>query len=277
MGKKAEQALVLIFTSLLVFFWPLNFLIHNNLKDTIHFFLPSLLLFCAVTLFKDKIVGRNILLACIPILNSSLILVPIISLLYKNKKIGYVLFGIVLSLSVFFVAKSFIGSSIFYYEHHDQQKIIRQGYLYPNIYLSRMFQNKPSIYIDRFLFNFFSLIDPNNYFFGFHPRQIPVENQNLQKFPFLSVIFFLTGLYQAIFKRKLLLISLLIVLINLALLKNFDKTDSLVWLPVSILVIEGVWIYLKKMNFQKWLLIFIFLIFTLVEYFQLIASGLINI
>ena len=115
MGKKAEQALVLILICLLVFFWPLNFLIHNDLKDTIHFFLPSLLLFCAVTLFKDKIVGRSILLSGIPVLNSSLILVPIVSLLYKNKKIGYVLFGMILTLSVFFAAKSFIGSSIFYY------------------------------------------------------------------------------------------------------------------------------------------------------------------
>lgn len=276
MGKKAEQALVLILINLSVFFWPLNFLIHNNLKDTIHFFLPSLLLFCAVTLFKDKIVGRSILLSGIPVLNSSLILVPIVSLLYKNKKIGYVLFGMILTLSVFFAAKSFIGSSIFYYEHHDQQKIIRQGYLYPNIYLSRLFQNKPSIYIDRFLFNFFSLTDPNNYFFGFHPRQIPVENQNLQKFPFLSVVFFLIGLYQAVFKRKILLVTLLIIFINLALLKNFDKTDSLVWLPISILVIEGIYNFVKKINFQKRLLLLIFFIFTLAEYFQLIVSSLIG-
>lgn len=277
MGKKAEQALVLIIFSLVVFFWPLNFLIHNNLKDTIHFLMPSLLLFCAITIFNDKIISRNILLSCLPVLNSSLILVPIVSLLYKNKKIGYVLFGIMLTLSVFFAAKSFIGSSIFYYEHHDQQKIIRQGYLYPNIYLSRLFQNKPSIYIDRFLFNFFSLTDINNYFFGFHPRQIPVENQNLQKFPFLCVIFFLIGLYRAVLKRKLLLVTLLIVFINLALLKNFDKTDSIVWLPVSILVIEGISSFVKKMNFQKWPLLFIFLIFTVVEYFQLVAIILVNI
>jgi hypothetical protein len=71
-----------------------------------------------------------------------------------------------MTLVIFFGGKVFFGSSIFYFEHNDQQKIIRQGYLYPNIYLARLFQNKPTIYKDRFLFNFFSVIDPNNYFFG---------------------------------------------------------------------------------------------------------------
>jgi hypothetical protein len=276
MGKRAEQTINLIVVGLVIFFWQLNFFLNSNTEDTIHFFLPSILLFCAFTLFKDRIVKRNILLATIPILNSSLILLPTISLLFKNKKLGYLIFGLIMTLVIFFGGKVFFGSSIFYFEHNDQQKIIRQGYLYPNIYLARLFQNKPTIYKDRFLFNFFSVIDPNNYFFGYHPRQITADNQNLQKFPFLSLSFFLIGLFHSVLKRKWFLVSLLIIFINLALLKNFDKTDSLVWMPISILVIEGIYNFVKKINFQKRLLLLIFFIFTLAEYFQLIVSSLIG-
>jgi hypothetical protein len=182
-----------------------------------------------------------------------------------------------MTLVIFFGGKVFFGSSIFYFEHNDQQKIIRQGYLYPNIYLARLFQNKPTIYKDRFLFNFFSVIDPNNYFFGYHPRQITADNQNLQKFPFLSLSFFLIGLFHSVLKRKWFLVSLLIIFINLALLKNFDKTDGVLWLPLSGILIEGWQNFTAKMNFLKWVFLIFFLIFTLTEYLQIVISSSVNI
>lgn len=272
MGKRAEQTINLVVVGLVIFFWPLNFLTRNSVKDTIHFFLPSILIFCAITLFKERFFKRNILLFSIPFLNNSLLLIPMLSLLYKSKKLGYLILAIIIAIGIFFAGQSFLGSSIFYFEHNDQQKVIRQGYLYPNIYLARLFQNKPTIYLDRFWFNFFSLIDLNNYFFGFHPRQIPVENQNIQKFPFMSIFLFLGGIYLAIKKQKQLLFSVGWIVINLALLKNFDKSDAVLWLLLCSIIYLGLEIFKQITSHSKYWFLVIFILFSLTEYLRMIVS-----
>lgn len=271
-----SRTLRLIIIFLILFFWPLNFLLHNQVLDTIHFFLPGILLVVGLTLFKDFTLGRLIVLAGIPLLNTSLLFSPLASIWCGRSRWGLFLVGLIMVITLYFSWQPFLGSSIFYFSQDDQQKIIRQGYLYPSVWLSRTFQNKPSIYLDRFLSNFFAITDPNNYFFGFHPREIGVENQNLQKLPFLSLIFFLIGLYYSVMGKKWLLVSLLLVVVNLSLLKNFDKSDAILWLPIVLITIEG----LKKFDRlpAKISLPFIavFLILTLTEYLHLLINFLTN-
>ena len=58
-------------------------------------------------------------------------------------------------------------------------------------FFGRLFNNKATFVYNRFKANFFALTDLNNYFFGFHPREIVRENLNLDKFPFISIILML--------------------------------------------------------------------------------------
>lgn len=276
MRSTTEGIVTYLLVFLTVLFWPLNFLLHNSLEQTFHFFLPSILAIGGVGFMKNFLIGRSVVLGAIPLVNSSLLFVPLLISTLKRNIFNYLLIALVVGSSLFFAWKPFLGSSIFYFSLDDQQKIIRQTYLYPDIYTARLFQNKLTIYTNRFLFNFFALIDPNNYFFGFHPREIAVENQNLQKFPFLTAGFFLIGLYHAIRNKRCLLGAIVVILVNLALLKNFDKTDAILWLPLSILIIDGIIKFTKTPLRLKLLGIGIFFIFTLTEYLHLIINFLTN-
>lgn len=237
----------------------------------VHFFLPSVLLALSI-LLSQILPYAHVLVLPIPFINTSLLLAPLAGF-SKSKSVNLIIL-LAAILTTVWAFKPFLGSSIFYFSQDDQQKIIRQSYLYPDIYTARLFQNKPSIYINRFLFNFFAITDPNNYFFGFHPREIAVQNQNLQKFPFLAIIFFLVGLYFAVTHNKRLLIILLILILNLSLLRNFDKTDAVLWLPLSLLIIDGLFRAQKWPNKFKIPLLALFFIFTLTEYLHLIIGAL---
>jgi hypothetical protein len=144
--------------------------------------------------------------------------------------------------------------------------------VYPNRYLARLFQNKPSIYIGRFWDNFFAITDLGNYFFGYQPRPLVEGNQNLQKFPFLALPFFLVGIYRCLKERKKLVITLAFVVANLSLLKYFDKTDAILWLPLAMIIFLGVR-YLNRLPlFLKLGLASIFIIFTITEYLHLFVN-----
>ena len=84
--------------------------------------------------------------------------------------------------------------TIFSFDYQASQLILRKIYLYPNIPLARLFQNKAQIPTTKYESNLVALIDPNNYFFGFHPREV-AGGLNLVKFPFVSLPFFILGFY----------------------------------------------------------------------------------
>ena len=133
--------------------------------------------------------------------------------------------------------------------------------------MARSFQNKARIPLDKITYNFFALIDPNNYFFGFQPRQIIVNNQNIDKFPFVSLIFFIFGLY-TINKnqnKKFVLITLFASLISLIVLNSFDRNDFILWLPLSLVILHGV----NKL--QNKYLYLIFLIFTVPQLIRILV------
>lgn len=269
-------ALVFIFLT-----WPLSFFLHNSASEFIFYFAPTFLLIFSLVLFNKQksywtlpmvLVGIfNPLLALFPLLASVLDLI----FLYRNK---VSLLITVLSLVIFAsAAVKFKSDSIFYFDQNDYQTMIRNTYLYPDVYTTRLFQNKPSIYLNRFNFNFFALVDPNNYFFHFHPREISVTNQNLEKFPFLAIFLFLIGLY--FYKRspnwKFIFIILTAAIINLSLIKNFDKNDFILYLPIGLIILGGLKM-LNKKSVKLALILIIFLVFSFVQVLHLIVSGLVG-
>lgn len=135
-----------------------------------------------------------------------------------------------------------IPKTIFAKDYQAEQLILRNIHLYPNVILARVFQNKGRIYLNKFTDNFFALTDPNNYFFGLHPRPIVPNNRNLFKFPFIGIIFFGYGIFTIKkYKYKPQLITAFSVLIAiLSVLKNFDGYDFVLWIPVSIVIIHGI-------------------------------------
>lgn len=158
------------------------------------------------------------------------------------------------------------SNTIFYYNPDSLQNILTEGYLYPTVWMSRLFQNKPSIYLHRFEDNFFALLDINNYFFAFHPREIHVNNQNLQKFPSLSLVFLLIGFYSLPKKRLKFFVSILIFLIfPLSLLKNFDRFDIILYPIISYFICSGIVEFFKKPSLLKNLFTIFFLLFSLIE------------
>jgi hypothetical protein len=132
--------------------------------------------------------------------------------------------------------------------------------------MARLFHNKARIHIDKFNDNFFALSDPNNYFFGFHPRQIVVDNQNLDKFPFAALPFVLFGIYhlKKSKDKRFIINTFIIGVFSLSFLKIFDRNDFILWLPISLTFIHGVKQFSKK---SKASIIFflLFILFSIPE------------
>ena len=115
-------------------------------------------------------------------------------------------------------------------------------------FFGRLFNNKATFVYNRFKANFFALTDLNNYFFGFHPREIVRENLNLDKFPFISSVFLPYAFYRfnLLKKGKLLLIAFF-VLAGLLALANFDKADFILYPILAVFMLHGI----KRMRTEK--------------------------
>lgn len=156
-----------------------------------------------------------------------------------------------------------LTKTIFTQDYQAEQRILEKINLYPSIFFARVYQNKARIYLDKLSNNFFALTDPNNYFFGFHPRQIH-GGKNLKKFPFASVVFFVVGVFffQKLKYKKLILILFIPSLIYLSFLANFESVDFLLWLPLSLVTLGGLEIVFTKKKYWKYAVL-LFWIFTL--------------
>lgn len=146
-------------------------------------------------------------------------------------------------------------NTVFRQDYQAEQRILEKINLYPSVFFARVFQNKAKIYLNKAGENLLALTDLNNYFFGFHPRQI-VGNSNLKKFPFVSIIFFFVGLFYISQLKNKKYIPLLLIpsLIYLSILENFDRIDFLLWLPLSIIILGGLEI-MQKSKYWRYLVI----------------------
>src|SRR5260221_7487388 len=232
MLKKITVGLVLIF-------WPLSLFLANTFPNFLNYLFP---------IFQPKF-------AILPLL--------FLIINFEKRYIKLIILSLILLIILW---RPFFGQTIFKFDYEKGQQVLQRSQLYPNVYLARIFQNKARIPLDKFTNNFFALTDPNNYFFGFAPRQITVDNQNLKKFPFLSLPFLFIGLYYLKDNKhkKTILAILIAAIINLCLLTNFDRNDFILWIPLFLIILNGLNIFNKRFKYAKHYE-FIFIIFSLIE------------
>lgn len=227
--------------------WPIAILAHNTPRNALEYLLPAFFLFLAYFFQSKNKDWWGIPVIIITIVSPKLAIFPVLffALLMVSSKTKRTLLGVYLFCALFVSAifsQQFIGQTVIQITHDEKQSVIQQTNLYDSVFVARLMHNKVRIVGDKVIDRFFALTDPNNYFFGFHPRQIQINNQNLQKYPFVAIIFFVAGLlgYNTIKEKKWLFISLFALLVNLSLLTVFDRNDAILMLPVTLITINGV-------------------------------------
>ena len=257
-------------------FWPLNLFLANSYSNFITYLVPVAFLITSLILSKKQSKLYFLPILFIPFFEPKLALIPlgIAALeLFQSKIKKTPMIFLFLSLAVFLISwKGFSGQTIFTPDYEARQAVIRNTQLYKTVFMARLFHNKARIPINKFNDNFFALSDPNNYFFGFHPRQIIIDNQNLDKFPFAALPFVLFGIYHLKkSKDKRFIINTFIVsILSLSLLKIFDRNDFILWLPISLTFIHGVKQFSKK---HKASIIFflLFILFSIPELIRILV------
>lgn len=267
--------LVILLTLL---FWPVALYLANTPQDFVQYIEPTVFILLSFLLFRHKTFWYPLPLLLIPFVEAKLAIFPLafaVTFLVQNKKRNLAIIFLVLSIVIFLVRiKPFWGQTIFILDYEARQEVVRKTQLYDSIFLARLFHNKARIILDKFTNNSFALIDPNNYFFGFHPRQI-VGNQNLNKYPFLSIIFFAFGLYFIKdYKYKNFLFALLPSLtFSLSFLTIFDRNDFVLWAPITLLVLHGITLFSRKVKYAP-LLFSLFFIFSITEFIRIFIQYL---
>lgn len=252
--------------------WPLGLFLANKPLDFLSYALPSsLLALCYFLYIKGRRNLSFLSILAIPFVEPKLALFPLLfvaGVFIWKKERARVFVLLALSLITLLVNwKGFRGQTIFTPDYEARQEVIRNTQLYPSIFLARLFHNKARIYLNKFDDNFFALIDPNNYFFGFHPREIQVANQNLDKFPFLGIPFFLYGLFRLSKKKNWELTAILFVsgLLALSVLSSFDRNDFILWVPLGLILVHGV----NEFNFSFRKRALYYLVFSLAAIIQI--------
>lgn len=137
--------------------------------------------------------------------------------------------------------KNYYRHSIFSSNDQAVLTINSKRSAYPNDLFGRLFNNKVTYIFGRFKANFFALTDQNNYFFGFHPREIVRQNMNLEKFPFISMVYMVYAFYRFnALKRAKELTALFFILVVFLSLANFDKVDFVLYPIFAIFMIHGI-------------------------------------
>ncbi len=256
-----------------ILLWPINLYFANTPSNFTNYIIPAIILLISYFLYIKNDRYYLLPILSIGLFEKKLLIFPVIFILLEIfKKFNKVkLLTLFMSLVILLVNwQPFKGQTILNKDYEMEQTIIRNTYLYPSIPMARIFQNKLRIYLNKFSENTFALIDPNNYFFGFHPRQITVTNQNLYKYPFISIVFILYGVYY-INNHKykdFIAFSLVSGILSLSLLQNFDRNDFLLWIPISLIFIHGVEkLYKDRPRLWKLLLI-LFLMFSVPQFLR---------
>lgn len=255
-----------IVTFLILVTWPLSLLLANTLPNFLNYLIPAVLIFISFILHEKNNKYYFLPLLLIPFVQPKLTVLPLLFLILNFKKNLFAFLFISLLLLILFF-KPFFGQTILKFDYEKGQQVIQESQLYPTITLARLFQNKPRIILDKLTNNFFAITDPNNYLFGFAPRQIAVDNQNLKKIPFLSIPFLLIGIY-FVFKnknRKFIFTILLASIINLSVLTSFDRNDFILWIPLFLITLNGINIFDKAFSKKANWYYFIFIIFGVTE------------
>ena len=169
---------------------------------------------------------------------------------------------------------SSIQDTIFAPDYQAKQLILRNTYLYPTVFMARLFQNKWLIPLNKFKSNFFTLLDPNYYFFASHPRELD-GNQNSIRLPFVLLFFLLVGVFNfsTLSRSRLYGGLFLIFILSLSFLNHFSRYDLLLWPFFCLFTFHGFHSLSRQNSRLNQLLVFSLLLVTFMEYFRMYLRG----
>lgn len=260
---------------LILLMWPVSLFVANTLPDFVSFASPAFMVLISLWLTSKNSKYKYLPLLAIPIIEPKLAPLPLVFMAVQTWTTRTKDNIFLLILSVTMVAttwKGFVGQTIFTPDYEARQLVIRNQQLYPSPLTARMFHNKATIVSIKFFDNFFALIDPNNYFFGFAPRQVGVVNQNLDKLPALALPFLLFGLYYItkVPNRNFAISLLVCSLFCLCLLTLFDKQDFVLWPLICTITVFGLSEFSKHYPKLTTYYLPLFTAFTVLEYLRII-------
>lgn len=155
--------------------------------------------------------------------------------------------------------------TVFESDYQGRQLILRNINLYPNVMMARFFQNKALVVSNKYVSNFFDLIDPNYYFFGSHPREI-VSGQNYTRLPLFAIFPILWFLFKSKTKHKKTFLGLLTVtVLLLSFFTNHYVYDVFLWVFFLPMIYLGLSEAFKTHRVGGITLLFFLLIETLYE------------
>lgn len=131
---------------------------------------------------------------------------------------------------------SLTPKTVFESDYQGRQLILRNINLYPTVFMARIFQNKAVLVSSKYFNNLFDFLDPNYYFFGSHPREVP-EGQNYTRLPLLTLLPIFWFFFNTNAKRRRTTSSLFgLFVITFSLFTNHYVYDFLLW-PLFLYVI----------------------------------------
>lgn len=228
---------------LILVFWPLSLILANQNSWPIYIF-PTMVVLLSYLLYRFHFSAHHLVLLLIPL------------------AIGY------------FSPKSFFTYSIFTSDPLKFDTLIKKINLIPNRNLARVFENKATVPFEKYMANFFLETDLNNYFFSLHPREIIGTNQGLQKFPFLTIVPFLLGLFLLPYHkdRNWIVTVLALSILSLCFINNPDKFDFILYLPLSLISFIGLKELLNRYSLATLFLLILFLPISLFELARVIIK-----
>jgi hypothetical protein len=208
----------LIILVIAFFYWPF----HISLP-----YLPA-----GIIVFISLVSQSLTPLLLLPLTSPVLAPIPLLISIVKKSTVHLV-------ISLLLLVLSFpIGQTIFNFGYESRQQIIRDIHLYPNVFLARIYQNKLNIVSAKFVDNLTQILDPNNYFFQNHPREVP-DNPNSPKFPYLLIIFFLVGIFSIVYRKSYFIYLLIFSILNLSILTNPYGHDFILWPFICYFIYQG--------------------------------------
>lgn len=276
-----------------IMFWPLS-LYFSDTKNIVILVLPGILILISYFCYPNHRILSYLSFFTIALFQEKLLITfPIFFLMeyiFSEQKRPASIFLILSFVYLLMQFRDLFPQTIFFPDYQARQEVIRNTHLYDQVLFARAFQNKLIIIANKFLYNFFALSDPNNYFFGFAPRQI-VGNLNLVKYPFLSLAAFLVILTDPdkmkhyfkvtlkVFgntsqvpdpKLRFFVFSAISSLVSLSTLNTFDKTDFIIWFFILVVLYKGFELFSKKKLFKFY--IPVFFLFSFIEIIRICLS-----
>jgi len=252
-------------------FWPISFILANR-HGWEPFVFAALVLVADWVLYLKKFKFHQFLYLILPIIHPVYLFFPLIAFVFNFRSIHTLLAKVSYLVILLFVSalslKIFYAYSIFTPDPLATDTIIKKISLIPNRNLARLYENKTTVFQEKFRSNAFESLDLNNYFFSFHPREIG-GNQNLTKFSYLTLFPFLFGLFY-VFKnshRRWIFSIFISSAISLAFINNQDRFDFILYLPIMLLAYSGI---KKLFSLNSSFYLFISAIFIPLSFVELI-------